>query len=265
VTGFERAVDAAVTLQARPWVVLGRLGLARALVASDGADLLVRARSVCAEAAEEATNLGMAGVMSDAAELREVLDARRSRAGDPSSSGDTAAAFRLNGDVWTLAFAGRTVLMSDAKGLHDLHMLLSTPGREVAASVLFADGATERQLGSDPVLDERARNDYRRRLAEIDDDIDNALARHADSHAARLEAERDALIEELRRATGLGGRARRLGDENERARKTVTARIRDVLRRLEDRHPELAAHLNASISTGSWCRYEPDPGVSWEL
>ncbi|WP_048876746.1 hypothetical protein, partial [Saccharomonospora saliphila] len=70
---------------------------------------------------------------------------------------------------------------------------------------------------------------------------------------------------ELRAAAGLGGRTRRLGDEAERARKAVTARIRDTLRKLDARHPALAAHLRERISTGAHCRYDPADGISWRL
>jgi hypothetical protein len=67
-----------------------------------------------------------------------------------------------------------------------------------------------------------------------------------------------------RTATGLGGRPRRLGDDGERARKAVTARIRDTLRRLEDRHPALAQHLSDALATGAGCRYDPPEPVTWE-
>ncbi|MEV1145785.1 hypothetical protein, partial [Micromonospora sp. NPDC049799] len=66
-------------------------------------------------------------------------------------------------------------------------------------------------------------------------------------------------------AAGLAGRTRRLGDESERARKAVTGRIRDTLRRIDDRHPALAAHLRDSVSTGSSCRYQPATPVPWRL
>ena len=82
---------------------------------------------------------------------------------------------------------------------------------------------------------------------------------------AALDAERAALLDELRAAAGLAGRTRRLGDEAERARKTVTARIRDTLRKLDDRHPALAAHLRETVSTGSTCRYLPPEPLPWRL
>ena len=83
--------------------------------------------------------------------------------------------------------------------------------------------------------------------------------------AAALDREREALLQELRTAAGLGGRTRRLGDESERARKAVTARIRDTLRKLTDLHPELAEHLTSAVTTGSSCRYAPDPETRWQL
>jgi hypothetical protein len=70
---------------------------------------------------------------------------------------------------------------------------------------------------------------------------------------------------ELAAAAGLGGRARRLGDQSERARKTVTARIRDVIDRVERLHPDLGAHLRASVTTGTFCSFSPPAPTAWEL
>lgn len=77
--------------------------------------------------------------------------------------------------------------------------------------------------------------------------------------------ERTALVRELAAATGLGGRDRRLGDESERARKTVGARMRDCLRRIERVHPDLAAHLRGAIRMGTVCSYQPEKPTTWRL
>jgi hypothetical protein len=146
--------------------------------------------------------------------------------------------------------------------------LLAQPGTVVPVTTLRAprgDLAVSRRLGADPVLDDRAKARYRDRLAELDEEIDGALGRHDDDRVAELDHERRALIDELRRATALAGRSRRLGDEGERARKTVTARVRDSMRRLDRRHRELARHLRATICTGLTCRYQPAGDVSWTL
>ena len=92
---------------------------------------------------------------------------------------------------------------------------------------------------------------------------EQALAHHDDAGAQRLDTERDGLIAELRAATGLGGRSRRLGSETERARKTVTARIRNTLSRIDERHPALAEHLHTSVTTGATCRYQPHEPAHW--
>ncbi|GIF65677.1 hypothetical protein Ais01nite_37120 [Asanoa ishikariensis] len=188
--------------------------------------------------------------------------------------GDTAGAspaeFRREGDVWRLAFAGHVVHLPDAKGLRDLHELLSHPGDDIAVAVLLDPTAgpellAARRMGGDPVLDDEAKARYKRRLSELDDAIDLVAQRGDESKLATLDAERRALIDELRAAAGLGGRTRRLGDEAERARKTVTARIRDTLRKIDERHPDLAAHLREAVSTGATCRYAPTSTTTWRL
>jgi hypothetical protein len=196
--------------------------------------------------------------------------AARDRPSPGHGDRDGGNVFRRDGDVWTVAFNGRTVPLRDAKGLRDLAVLLAAPGREVAVTDLAA-GVAGRQatavaaLGADPILDDRARAAYRARLAELDAELAQADAHHDIERSARLAAERDALIGELARATGLGGRRRRLGDATERARTTVTARIRDAIGRIERAHPELGRHLRASITTGARCAYRPAETVRWDV
>ena len=178
--------------------------------------------------------------------------------------------FRREGGTWTLAFGGRSVPLRDAKGLRDLAVLLAAPGREVAATELVTGATTVAAasfaaLGADPVLDDRARAAYRTRLTQLDDELAAADRHHDIEWSARLAAERDALIDELTSAAGLGGRPRRLGDVTERARTTVTARIRDAIGRIERVHPELGRHLRASIVTGARCSYRPAETVRWSI
>jgi hypothetical protein len=45
----------------------------------------------------------------------------------------------------------------------------------------------------------------------------------------------------------------------------VTARIHNSLKRIEERHAELGAHLAASITTGASCSYTPSRPVRWAL
>ncbi|MCM6777605.1 AAA family ATPase [Nocardia sp. CDC159] len=178
--------------------------------------------------------------------------------------------FRREGAVWTLRFADRTAHLPDAKGLRDLHLLLANPGYDIPSIELIGvpgdpTARAAESLGAEPMLDEQAKAAYRHRLATLDAEIDRATALGADERAVRLDRERAALLAELRRAAGLAGRTRTLGDEAERARKTVSARVRDTLRRLDREHPELAEHLRASVALGVVCGYHPHREVRWAL
>jgi len=87
---------------------------------------------------------------------------------------------------------------------------------------------------------------------------------HGDAERqAKRSAERDALIAELKRATGLGGRPRRSGSPAEKARLNVTRTIRHAIADLSTKVPELAEHLDESIVTGVSCCYEPLTNIVW--
>ena len=118
-----------------------------------------------------------------------------------------------------------------------------------------------------PVLDAAARDAYRHRLDTLTARLD-AADRAGDRPAAeQMEAERQALLGELRRASGLGGRDRVVAPEAERARVNVTRTLRSTIERLAASAPRAAAHLQASIRTGRSCRYQPAPGgpSGWHL
>jgi hypothetical protein len=152
--------------------------------------------------------------------------------------------------------------------MQDLHILLSRPRIDVPVGVLIDPtrrGEWPTRAASVAVLGDQAKAAYRQRLVSLETAIEEASAVGDDTHALALESERDSLIAELRRAAALGGRTRAFSNDAERARKTVTARIRDTLRHLDHRHPELASHLRQSVMTGSTCRYQPAEHIDWVL
>ncbi|RKN49568.1 ATP-binding protein [Micromonospora endolithica] len=269
VAGFAAARDAADRMGSRPWSVLARAGLVEALTGRDGPGDRSEAATIRAEVLRDARELGMAQVRARLGDTGPP-PAAETPAPPEVDTGQPAYAFRRDGPVWELAWDGTVVHLPDAKGLHDLRLLLARPGVDVPTVELLDPAAgpelvAARRLGGDPVLDDEAKARYRRHLERLDDEIDRAAGRDDLRRVAALDAERAALLHELRAAAGLAGRTRRLGDEAERARKAVTARIRDTLRRIDGRHPALAAHLRDSVSTGSSCRYQPAAPVPWRL
>ena len=191
----------------------------------------------------------------------------------PSSS--AIATFRCDADTRLIEFGGVSVLMRDLKGFRYLARLLGEPGREfhvldlvavedgslpTAGTVAHDDGLTAGRGDSElPVLDEQAREAYRRRLADVDDDIEDATRMNDIGRAELATRDREYLIAELSRAAGLGFRPRTVGGTSERARTSVTRSVRYSLDRLSEHHPALAVHLSQSVQTGTYCMYTADP------
>jgi predicted ATPase len=173
------------------------------------------------------------------------------------------AIFRRDGRLWTLAFAGREVRTPHLKGLSDLAALLATPGRAIHCLDLAGDGVAPGDLGE--VIDARAREEFRVRADEVQAEIEAAGRANDPVREERARDELTAIADALEAAYGLGGRPRRVGDPAERARTTVAWRIRSALGKLEREHEPLARHLRNAVRTGTWCVYEPETPVDWEL
>jgi tetratricopeptide (TPR) repeat protein len=182
--------------------------------------------------------------------------------------------FRREGDYWSVSFEGHTVRVRDLKGMRYLARLLADPGREyhvldlVAAETgsgaqpdsSRAAGLPRSTLGhAGEGLDAQAKDAYRRRLAEIDDDLEQARAIGDAERAAQADVEREFLVRELARAFGLGGRDRPAASASERARAAVTRAVRQAMTRIAEHHPQLGQHLSRTIRTGTYCAYVPDP------
>ena len=96
-------------------------------------------------------------------------------------------------------------------------------------------------------------------------DLERAESNNDQGRADRVRSELDALIDELAKATGLGGRSRKIGDAAEKARSSVTWRIRSAIKKIGAAHPQLGQHLTNSVRTGSFCVYSPENPTEWEL
>ncbi|EXG82796.1 AAA family ATPase [Cryptosporangium arvum] len=172
-----------------------------------------------------------------------------------------------DGEDWVLRAGAETARLRNGRGVDFLRALLAAPGQEIAALDLAAGGAGLVVGAAEPILDADARRAYRRRLAELDAALAEAdRAGDADA-AAGADAERSALVAELRAATGLGGRPRTSAAEAERARVNTTRALRATVARIAAQAPLAGAHLGASLRTGRFLRYQPAPGgpTRWTL
>jgi predicted ATPase len=182
---------------------------------------------------------------------------------DASGGLDGDAVFMRSGDLWEVRFAGATVHIQTSKGMEDLAVLLARPGREVHCLELAGAAVAEPTTGE--VIDAAARRRYEDRIRELQAEVEEAEDHHDLARAERAQAELDHLVEHLANALGLGGAPRRQGGTTERARSAVTHRLRGATRRLAEANPALGRHLEASLSTGTYCCYRPELPTNWRI
>lgn len=189
--------------------------------------------------------------------------------GMPVPGDGVAVTFRRDGSVREVGIADRRHLVPDLTGFRYIEQLIRRAGREIAALDLVAierPGARAPQLGI-PVLDEQATRAYRHRLADIDEDIDEATAMNDLARVEAARRDRAFLIAELNRACGIRGRSRVVGADAERARISVFRSLRYAIDRATAIEPLLGEHLRRSVRTGTMCAYDPDPltSMSWTV
>jgi len=279
---YEDAATVHERMGARPFLAWTQLAHARVLLTCDAGARRHEAAALLASALATARELGMDGLVATVRRLG--LDtAATVEALEPA---DGEAVFRHEGDFWTITFAGKSVRVRHGKGLGDIAVLLANPGREIHVADLIAAstgalpdarGAPAAELvaqglrvsagvSGDPVLDRRARADYRERLADLHRELDDAERCHDEGRVARARAELDFIAGELASAFGLGGRGRQAGSPIERARKAVASRIRFSLTHIARVHSAMARHLRRYIRTGTVCTYVvPDEPVRWSV
>lgn len=177
--------------------------------------------------------------------------------------GTTGAMFRQEGELWAMVFEGQAVRLPDAKGFHDLARLLTRPGIDVHCLDLARRPAEN--AGEDRVLDDRAQREIGARARELQREIDEAAAAHDLGRAEQAREELEQIVALLSGALGLGGRSRGLGSAVERARSSVTWRMRSAIKRIQSAHPRLGRHLQNAVRTGTFCTYLPEAPVDWVL
>jgi tetratricopeptide (TPR) repeat protein len=280
---LDDALAAHERIRSRPWIANTQWAMAAALLGRNGPGDRERAAALLAEVLETTDQLGMRRLQRQALALRGQMNADRAvgitnaetRAAPDTASERLSATFRREGEYWVISYKAPVFRLKGRMGLRYLALLLKNPGREFLAVDLVAaiqggrggsipDHGAERVAlgGREPYLDQQARREYAQRLRDLHAVVEEAQAFNDRERASRAQAEVDLLTDELRRGIGLGHRVRPAGSPAERARASVTHAIKAALRAITEHDPALGQYLAATIKTGTFCSYSPDPRVA---
>lgn len=287
---FEEALEWNASVGARPWEAHTHHDHARMLLARDDPGDRERALELLSRVLAICQDLGMVALQGKATALLEEYGTSPVRIRAPASSSEPTHGpyvFRREGEYWSIRFERDAFRLKDSKGLRYLAQLLGHPSREFLALQLMTaglgSGSTRaaprsgrdlREAGLRPssgrtgeVLDPQARQAYRRRLEELQEELEEAEGWADSERAARAREEMEFLAHELAAAVGLRGRDRRAPSDAERARVNVTKAIRAALARIAEHSPALGRHLESTIRTGTFCSYVPDPRLPaiWQV
>jgi tetratricopeptide (TPR) repeat protein len=242
---LDRAITANRILGNRPFTTIAAADLANALLHRQGPGDRERAATLLRTARSEADSMG--------------LDVRAAAYADQLAGlAEGVATIHRQGRHWTLTVDGHRAVVADRRGVRYLAQLLTSPRQSISA--LQLTGATPELLAQapQPVLDGQARAAYRRRVTELAEEIAHADATGDAPAAKRLQAELDALLDELRRVTGRGSRSRDFADPAERARTAVRKAIKRAIDEISAAEPAIGALLRRTVTTGITCSYTPD-------
>jgi tetratricopeptide (TPR) repeat protein len=274
---LRRAVEANERMGARPWAAHARTELASMLLARDAPGDRESAEELLGEAAVTARELGMRTLEEKTLAL---LGNRVAETTSVQAPAARPAVFRREGEYYSISYEGVSFRLHDSKGLRHLALLLASPGREhhVMELVAAVEAVTEMRRPADrgmghargdagEVLDAEALSAYKRRLGDLEEEIAEAEGMGDAERAARAREEQEFLVRELASAVGLGGRARQEASASERARVNVTRAIKAALARVAEHSTTLGRHLEATVRTGTFCSYTPDPRhpFTWRL
>jgi tetratricopeptide (TPR) repeat protein len=268
---FAFAIEHNERMGARLWTTDTQVRFARMHMTRDAPGDRERAATLLNDALRTCRSLELVRLEREIGELRpEIEDVD----GQPRPLPRARATLRREGEYWSIVFGNDAFRLRDSKGLRHLSVLLAAPGREIHALELVSaveghapvrtpfDAELRRGTGdTDRILDERAKAEYAHRLQELEPELAEAEEWHDPERASRLRQEIDFLASELGAAVGLRGQDRMTASNAERARVNVTRAIKATLERIAEHSPSLGRHLAATVRTGTFCSYQPDPRV----
>ncbi len=175
--------------------------------------------------------------------------------------------FILEGDSYRITYEGKQVTLPSSAGLFYIACLIQKHPNFISsvelqalrndASPLVLAGTSGESIGQEGL------SILNQHLEDLDEEIADAKNNHDVGWLEKLQEEREQVLDEVRKAKGLGGRLRDRSDA-EKARKAVLNAIAGAIKKISKAHPALGEHFERFIETGRDCRYSAEPeSIEW--
>jgi hypothetical protein len=185
--------------------------------------------------------------------------------GDP----DGDYVLRRRGDGWLFRFAGHELVwLKPMIGYCYICELLRFPGKRFTLSELLIVVHGSRAMlplgdGAE-LLDGQARVAYKQRLSELDEEIEAMRANNDLGALEGLQAEREQVQSEIKKAW-FRKRSKRGNSDLNRVRNSVSNAIRRAYQGIQAYEPDGAQHLSSTTSLGFNVIYNPAERLPWSL
>lgn len=162
--------------------------------------------------------------------------------------------------TWKIVYENSTAIIPEVKGFYDLQKLIRQPREILHCAELMGIGL---EVQGDEMIDEKARKQYKERILNIQDELEEAELVSDFARLETLQEEYDSILDMISKSIDHKGRIRRTGNTHEKARSAITWRIRSAIARIEQFHPSLGTHFSNAVKTGTLCTYKPDKEIIW--
>jgi hypothetical protein len=118
--------------------------------------------------------------------------------------------------------------------------------------------------GSIPIGDKTYATELRRKISELDRDLELAQEFQDSEREEELQSEKDAILKEIKDMVGRRGKLRQRNDPMKKARDSATIAIKRALMTIRKNcMGTLADHLEMKISLGNEILYNPETVEFW--
>jgi hypothetical protein len=176
--------------------------------------------------------------------------------------------FSLKNGLWTLRFAGATIILPDCVGMKCIARVIAHGKRGIDVIRLRAlvnMNAPIMPSAGLEISDTPAIEQYRDEFEDLIIQLDQARNNKDKAMAETIQLKLNDIKDQIASAEGLNGRTRRTNDGIARARVSLTNATARAIAKIKCKHLGLACHLRNSIRTGEHFFYVPKFDVAWEF